>query len=206
MPLRQAASRVRSPLVAVVGTIAFGTLAAIACTTDYQLGKEDVAYGGPNALAGKRPPAGTLDSLQDGGAGGSSGSNNTPKCVAAGGTLAGDGGACSVSFANDVLGAFGNAGCAAAGCHGGVTPQNEPRIEPSDGPGMWAEFQAFTISTGQAYINPCSTDDKESAMGCNLYPAGQVGACGVHMPTTGNVPATVIQTIETWLKCGSPNN
>jgi hypothetical protein len=192
-------------LIAILG-LAFGTALALgACTTDYQLGKEDPLYGGPNALAGQRPPPGTNDLVTDGG-GASSSSGSTPKCVSAGGKLVGDGGTCAVSFAKDILGAFGTAGCAAAGCHGGVTPQNEPRIEPSDGPGMWAEFQAFTISTGKPYINPCSTDDKQSTMGCNLYPAGQVGACGVHMPTTGNVPVTVVQAVETWLKCGSPNN
>lgn len=184
--------------------LASGVLAVGACTTDYQLGKEDPNFGGPNALAGQRPPGATSDNLGDGGAS-STLPGSSPKCVTAGGTLA-DGGTCAVSFKTDVLGAFGTADCANPNCHGGVTPRNEPRIEPSDAPAMWQEFQAFTISNGKPYINPCSTDDKLSMMGCNLYAAGAPGACGVHMPTTGQLAPDVITKIETWLKCGAPNN
>jgi hypothetical protein len=185
--------------------LASGVLAVGACTTDYQQGKGDPSFGGPNALAGQRPPGATSDNLGDGGSAGGALPGSKPKCVTAGGTLA-DSGTCTVSFATDVLGAFGTAGCSDPNCHGGVTPRNEPRIEPSDGPAMWLEFQAFTISNGKAYIDPCSTDDKVSMMGCNLYAAGTAGACGVHMPTTGQIPADAITKIETWLKCGAPNN
>jgi hypothetical protein len=128
-----------------------------------------------------------------------------PKCVTAGGMQV-DSGTCTVSFAKDVLAEFGKAGCADANCHGGATPRNEPRIEPSDGPAMWLEFQAFTISDGKSYIDPCTIDDKKMAMGCNLYAAGQAGACGVHMPSTGQLAPDVVTKIETWLKCGAPNN
>jgi hypothetical protein len=196
--------RFRPSMIAAF-SLASSVVAVAACTTDYQLGKEDPNFGGPNALAGQRPPGATADNVGD--AGGSSGTvpGSSPKCVTAGGALA-DGGACAVSFKTDVLGAFGTADCANPNCHGGVTPRNEPRIEPSDAPAMWQEFQAFTISDGKPYINPCSVDDKVSAMACNLYAAGQAGACGVHMPSTGQLPPDVITKIETWLKCGSPNN
>jgi hypothetical protein len=190
--------------LAAVG-LASGALAVTACTTDYQLGKEDPNYGGPNALAGQRPPGATVDNEDGGGSSATTPIGSKPKCVAAGGTLA-DAGTCAVSFSKDVLAAFGTAGCADANCHGGVTPRNEPRIEPSDGPAMWQELQAFTLSTGKPYLDPCSTDDKQSTMGCNLYASGTPGACGVHMPSTGQLPADVITKIETWLKCGSPNN
>ena len=181
--------------------VSAGLLVA-ACTTDYQLGKGDPPFGGPNALAGQRPPGSTSDVQAEAGAGGST-VGSKPKCVTAGGALV-DGGVCAVSFATDILGAFGTAGCSAASCHGGVTPFNLPRIEPSEGPAMWQEFQAFTISTGKPYINPCSIDDKLSTMGCNVLAAP--ATCGVHMPTTGQLPPDVVTKIETWLKCGSPNN
>ncbi len=190
----------------VLTVITLGAVAIGACTTDYQLGKGDPNYGGPNALAGQRPPGATVDELADGGATTSGGTvGSKPRCVTAGGAVA-DGGKCAVSFAKDVLGEFGKAKCADTQCHGGATPRNEPRIEPSDGPAMWQEFQAFTLTTGKAYINPCSTDDKLSQMGCNLYASTTPGACGVHMPSTGQLPPDVVTKIETWLKCGSPNN
>lgn len=180
-------------------------LLIIACTTDYQQGKGDPPFGGPNALAGQRPPGATTDVQAEGGVVGGGTVGSKAKCVTAGGALA-DGGACAVSFSKDVLAAFGTADCSNPNCHGGATPRNEPRIEPSDGPAMWQEFQAFTISNGKPYINPCSTDDKLSTMGCNLYASATPGACGVHMPSTGQLAPAVVTMIETWLKCGSPNN
>ena len=179
-------------------------IAGVACTTDYQAGKGDPAFGGPNALAGQRPPGATVDVDADGGAV-SNLPGSKPKCVAAGGALA-DAGTCAVTFSKDVLGAFGTADCANALCHGGATPRNEPRIEPSDGPTMWLEFQAFTLSNGKPYINPCSTDETQSAMACNVLAAGAAGACGTHMPSNGQLPAAAVTAIQTWLKCGSPNN
>jgi len=198
---QNARMRFRPSMIAF--TVASVALGIGACTTDYQQGKGDPSYGGPNALAGQRPPGATVDNVAaDGGASSGATPSSKPKCVTAGGTLA-DGGTCAVTFSKDVLGAFGTAGCANPNCHGGVVPRNEPRIEPSDAPAMWQEFQAFTISNGKPYINPCSTDDKQSMMACNLYASS---ACGVHMPTTGQLTPDVITTIETWLKCGAPNN
>ncbi len=200
--------RFRSYRLAAIGvaSIASSALVASACTSDYQLGKGDPSYGGPNALAGQRPPGATSDNVDEAGAQtGGTAVGSKPKCVTAGGSLV-DGGACAVSFSKDVLGAFGTAGCSSPSCHGGATPRNEPRIEPSDGPAMWQEFQAFTITNGKIYVNPCSTDDKQSMMGCNLYATGAPGACGIHMPTTGQLAPDVVTKVETWLKCGAPNN
>jgi hypothetical protein len=196
--------RVRPKLAVSLG-VAVVVAAAAACTTDYQQGKGDPNFGGPNALAGQRPPGATVDVETEGGVPANV-PGSKPKCVAAGGSLA-DAGACSVSLSKDVLAAFGTAGCADPGsCHGGTTPRNEPRIEPSDGPSMWQEFQAFTLSTGKPYINPCSTNDSDSQMACNLLNAGAPGACGVHMPVTGPFPTDAHDKIVTWLKCGAPNN
>ncbi len=173
-----------------------------ACTTDYQLGRNDPSFGGPNALAGQRPPGPTIDTLTgDGGAA----AGSTPKCVVAGGTLV-DAGPCAVSFSKDILSSFATANCNSAECHGGITPRNEPRVEPLDAPTMWQEFQGFTLSDGKPYINPCVADDKQSGMGCNLYEVGVPGQCGVHMPSGSQIPPDVITKVETWLKCGAPNN
>ena len=193
--------RFRTSMIACL-CLAAGVIAVGACTTDYQQGKGDPTFGGPNALAGQRPPGATSDVEGDGGAV-STAPGSKPKCVSAGGALA-DGGTCAVSFSKDILAAFGTADCSNPNCHGGATPRNEPRIEPSDGPAMWQEFQAFTISTGKPYINPCSTDDTTSAMYCNVLAAP--ATCGVHMPSTGQLPTDAVTKIQTWIKCGAPNN
>jgi hypothetical protein len=197
--------RFRPSMIAALPCVALASTVLVvgACTTDYQQGKGDPNYGGPNALAGQRPPGATIDNQADGGPGGTA-VGSKPRCVTAGGTQA-DAGACKVSFATEILSAFGNAGCASPNCHGGVTPRNEPRIEPSDGPAMWQEFQNFTLSNGKPYINPCSTDPATSTISCNLA-AGPPALCGAHMPQGGQLTPADITKIEDWLKCGSPNN
>jgi hypothetical protein len=196
------AMRLRSFLAAAC--LLSAVAAAAACTTDYQQGKGDPLYGGPNALAGQRPPGVTSDVASEGGAPTDT-PGSKPVCVAAGGSLV-DGGACTVSFSKDILSAFGIANCGTTNCHGGATPRNEPGIEPSDPTTTWTKLQAFTISTGLPYINPCTIDDTKSSMGCNMIAEGQAGACGVHMPSGAQLPADAITKINTWLKCGSPNN
>ncbi len=183
---------VRRPSLTVAGA-----LVIVACTTDYQQGKDDPSFGGPNALAGQRPPGPTLDTSDGGGAVGSS-----PQCVTAGGTLA-DGGSCGVSFSKDVIPSFAAAGCATVSCHGGAT---RPRIDPANPPATWQTFQAFTLSNGKPYINPCSTDSALSTLGCNLIAEGQPGACGVHMPIGAQIPQAALDKVNAWLKCGSPSN
>jgi hypothetical protein len=183
------------------GLLAGAIVVVAACTTDYQQGKGDPNYGLANALADQQPPGTTAEFTQDGG--------KTTGVVVGAALKCGtpvDAGACAVSFKTDVLGAFGLANCASASCHGGATPRNVPRIEPSEAPSMYQAFQAFTISTGQPYINPCSTDGTKSGMACNLVAAGAAGGCGVHMPQGAQMPADAIAKINTWLKCGSPNN
>ena len=195
--------RLRSSLLAVA-CLSAAFLAVAACTTDYQQGKGDPSYGGPNALAGQRPPGVTSDVTSEAGAATET-PGAKPACVAAGGTAV-DGGTCAVSFSKDILNSFGLANCGTTNCHGGVTPRNEPGIDPGDPGATWQHLQAFTISTGKPYINPCSTDDTTSTMGCNMIAEGQPGACGVHMPSGAQLPADAVTKINTWLKCGSPNN
>ena len=172
-----------------------------ACTTDYQKGLEDPNFGAPNALAGQRQPGPSSTEASDGGGGGG-GASGVPECVKAGGTLV-DGGPCAVSF-KTILAAFKAANCQTAGsCHGGTTPPNEPRIDPDDPAGMWAEFASFKLSNGGLYINPCSTDPAQSTIGCNVNNAAP---CGAVMPPGVGLPANVVADIDTWLKCGAPNN
>jgi len=167
------------------------------CTTDYQLGLEDPKFGAPNALAGQKQPGPSSQSGADGTPAG-----GTPECVKSGGALL-DGGVCAVSFKTDILTAFQTANCQTTSCHGGASPPNQPRIDPADAPGMWAEFAAFKISNGIPYINPCSIDPTKSSMGCNVNTAAP---CGSLMPPALGLPPDVVTKIDTWLKCGSPNN
>lgn len=176
-----------------------GGALAVACTTDYQKGLEDPNFGGPNALADQTQPGPSSANAADG-----EGAGGAPDCVKAGGALV-DGGACDVSFKDDILKAFGAASCQTAGCHGGTTPQNLPRIDPGDPASMWATFSSFKLSNGKSYVNPCSTELTESAIACSINNAQGAG-CGTVMPQGVGLPTEVIAKVETWVKCGSPNN
>jgi hypothetical protein len=68
---------------------------------------------------------------------------------------------------------------------------------------MYDEWAAFKISTGTPYINPCSTDPTKASLECNL---AATGTCGSKMPLGGNADPALVTKIDTWLKCGSPNN
>lgn len=200
--MREPEQLMRRSVVGVVVVAASAMLAAMACTTDYQLGKDDPAFGGPNALAGQKAPSASseLTAQQTGG------DTSAPfACVTAGGTLVDGGATCPVSFKNDILPAFAASTCAQAACHGGKTPLNEPRIDPAEPEAIYPIFAVFKMSAGNLpYINPCSTDKTKSGIACNLY---ATGTCGVKMPQGGTqMDQAVIDKIEQWLTCGSPNN
>lgn len=182
--------------------VAAAALLVIACTTDYQKGVEDPRYGGPNALAGEKQPGPSSEYLAEEGAIGAGINAGTPECVKAGGALI-DAGTCAVSFSKDVLTTFAAANCQAAGCHGGASPQNQPPIDPADATKTWNGFAAFTLTNGKAYINPCSLDPAVSTIACNVSSAAP---CGSVMPPGIGLPADVVTKIETWVKCGAPNN
>jgi hypothetical protein len=189
--------RAHLSIATCVGSV--GLLIVAACTTDYQKGLDDPLFGAPNALAGQKQPGPTSEMTTGDGGGGRSGA---PACVGAGGTLV-DGGTCEVTF-KAILETFRAANCQAAGCHGGTSPPNQPRINPDDPNGMWAEFAAFKLSNGKLYINPCSTDPAQSTIGCNVDLAKPCGS--QVMPIGTGLPANVVQDIDKWLKCGAPNN
>lgn len=188
------------PLGASVGVVVLAAGFVAACMTDYQKGLDDPRYGSPNALDKQTQPGPSSEALSDRDDPG--GSEDGPLCVRNGGTLV-EGGDCEVSFSQDVLTAFGNSGCHQAPCHGGLNPQNLPRIDPGEPDAMWKEFGSFTLSNGKPYINPCSTDPAESTIACNV---SATGTCGTMMPQGIGLPADVVTMIETWLACGAPNN
>jgi hypothetical protein len=186
----------RAALVALALSLAW----FVACTTDYQQGKEDPDFGDPNALANQKQPGPTSESTVTTGS-----TATTPECVRTGGALV-EAGACTTSFKGNVLAAFLSAGCSAVGCHGGTTPASQPRIDPNDGPGTWAVFAAFKLTNGKILINPCSTDPATSALGANLNPNAPAADRGVLMPPGVVGLPGAIPTIEAWQRCGSPNN
>jgi hypothetical protein len=190
---------------------AYATCAAAgvvaACTTDYQKGLDDPNYGAPNALAGEQQPPSSQDLQKghggEGGTTSSSGGAATPTCVVVGGMLIADAGPCAVSFKTDILGAFGASTCSMTSCHGANPPIYPPHIDPGDPAGMYTTFAGFKLSNGAPYINPCSTDPTKAGMECNL---AATNGCGSHMPQGGQLDPAAITKIDTWLKCGSPNN
>jgi hypothetical protein len=187
--------------------ITSGLVLTVACTTDYQLGTSDPAYGAPNALENQRPPRPTLEgATADGGTSASSSGASTPACVKAGGKLV-EAGACPVSFKTDILKIFGTAAapsvaCTSTDCHGGKTPNAQPAIEPGTPEDTYNGFQAFTAG-GKPYVSPCETDPAKTSILCNV----QAAACGSHMPKGGGqINAADLKKIEDWVKCGAPNN
>lgn len=177
--------------------------ASVACTTDYQKGLEDPNFGLPNALAGQKQP-GPSSAVAEPAS--TSGTATVAGCVKAGQAQL-DGGACTVSFKTDVLGAFATATCDRAGCHGGQTPPSEPRIAPAEPEVMWNLFANFKLTNGKFYVNPCSTEPTQSTIAANVNAAAPPAERGVLMPLGGTGLATdVVQKIEAWVKCGSPNN
>ncbi len=178
-----------------------GTIALVACTTDYQKNLEDPLFGNPNSLANATQPGP--------GTGGTSGTTTaSAACVTGGGKLI-EAGVCAVSFKTDILGDFKAANCQTAGsCHGGATPPNQPAINPDDPATTYAGFVNFKLSTGKVYVNPCSIDDTLSGIAANVDSTAAATDRGTLMPSgvTTGLPATQVTAIRTWLKCGAPNN
>ena len=117
---------------------------------------------------------------------------------------------CTVKFSTDI---FPNMAATAAwqcasemGCHGGKNPASQPVIT-TDPKTTWENFRQFAnIDSTRPYINPCSTDPATSTFLCNVIQG--TGSCGKPMPLTPGAPVDVQAraTIETWIKCGAPNN
>jgi hypothetical protein len=157
---------------------------------------EEVKFGGPNALSkDKAPPTpGENGTVTDGGISGEAGA-----C-----TPAGDG-SCTVSWSKDLVPLFGEDGgwgCSKGGsCHGGAA---SPPINNNDPKQAYDQLRAYKGIRNTPYINPCSLNPDDSTFKCNLSAAP--ATCGSPMPKgTAALPADM-QKLETWLRCGSPNN
>ncbi|HEY8073310.1 MAG TPA: hypothetical protein VIF62_04360 [Labilithrix sp.] len=184
------------PLLLVVAGVAIAVAAA--CTTDYQKGLDDPNYGGPNALVGEKQPPTSSELTGGGGEGGASSSGGGAACG-----MAVDGGPCAVSWSKDLVPAFQmGTSCSIVGCHGqGAAPQ----FDLTNASGAYTALANWKIADGRYYIDPCSTDPTKGALECNVAKAAP--QCGAqHMPTGGQLPDDVLTKIDTWSKCGSPNN
>ncbi|CAN5214694.1 hypothetical protein BH09MYX1_BH09MYX1_46390 [soil metagenome] len=117
-----------------------------------------------------------------------------------------DGGACSVSWKNDIFPMMSSSGvwkCADNKCHGAQA--NAP-YNLSNEDNAYGSLVAWQTNN-KVYLNPCTVDPDASAFSCNLS-----GTCGSRMPYTDNVlgsgpaqPADLAK-LQTWISCGSPKN
>jgi len=125
----------------------------------------------------------------------------------------GEGGvaACAVSWKTDIYPLMQTTGtwkCATAGsCHNGGV---QPAIDPTNATTTYNTLVAYTGVNNLPYIAPNQTDPTKSTFECNISPAP--ATCSIIMPqvsaTIGSMAATAaeIQKVDTWIKCGAPNN
>jgi hypothetical protein len=176
-------------------------VAVIACGSE-----DDTRYGGPAGLSGKKvaPVATTTTTAATG---------TVSPCTDGGvSTLDGSAG-CTVSWSQTIWGKYinGTWQCTNANCHGpqgsAGTSTNSPTIDGTNATNAYIALAAWTGINSEPYINGCSTDPGTSAMDCNLN-----AACSPTMPQAGagvSPPGPTpqeIEDVETWLKCGAPNN
>jgi hypothetical protein len=121
-----------------------------------------------------------------------------------------DGGACSVSFTNDIypkMQSGGTWGCAVAGtCHGGATA---PNLQGSTAASFYTGLATDGVPVNGVtvpVVNPCSTSPTESVFVCVTVPTGATGACSSQMPISTPISAADNATIATWVACGAPFN
>jgi hypothetical protein len=114
--------------------------------------------------------------------------------------------ACAVSWATAVYPIFESTGpgqCASVSCHGGGL--TAPAITDGNAVGTYMTLAAYSLN-GHAYIAAGDTNPANSAIECNLSVVQP--ACGaLPMPAApGSLSATDLQTIDTWIRCGAPQN
>jgi hypothetical protein len=193
---------IRSVAWVVVSSFAVFGAGVIACSAD-----DATRYGPPGGLRGSQLPSptgtatGTTPPQSDGG-------GNPPPSDGGGGG-GGDAVAqsCTVSFKTDIYPKMmpdGTWKCSNAQCHGGGTA---PAIDGASASSAYAQLAKYTIN-GTPYFNAGNADPTKSTFECNVK-----GTCGAaQMPIPGGaVGATAVSggdatTIDTWLKCGAPNN
>jgi hypothetical protein len=175
------------PALATLVAVSIGALTFSGCA-----GSEDYKYGPPGGLQGKKIP-------DPSGGGGDDPPPPPP----------GDGGGqnlnCAVSFKTDLHPLMLNGAwkCGTANCH--QVGATEPPIASDPGAAYTALVARRT--GGKPYFNPNSTDPAQSTFLCNLK--GEAG-CGTKMPIVGTGATAPtpeeLTKVETWVKCGAPNN
>jgi len=214
----------RIPVI-FLGVALVGSAVVAACG-----GEVDTPFGPPNGIVGRSAPqpgnpggssgsgsgsssgsssgSGSGSGSSSGGSGSGSGSGGDAGSGSGGGD-AGDGGQmtqnCTVSWKTQVFPLFMSTGpgqCASAACHGGTNP---PTIADNDPATSLQNLQKYTIN-GKQYVATGSTDPAGSSIECNLGMVTPV--CGLaQMPEApGALDAAQRTTIDTWVKCGAPNN
>ena len=112
---------------------------------------------------------------------------------------------CTVSWTNDVfpmLESTGSGACGSATCH--ANGAQAPTIIDGNAAGTYNSLKGYTIINGKPYIAPGDTNLADSTMDCDLVTA----TCGANrMPLAPGVLSTAqLTTIDTWVKCGAPQN
>ncbi len=207
MCLRRRSMRVHWVLL---GVMLAGAAAPAACG-----GETETTFGPPDGLVGRTAPPPTSTSTTtttttgtgtppppQGDSGsptppGDSGTTGTPET---GGT-----GSCAVSWTNDVfpmLESTGSGSCGSAICHANGAQQ--PNVLDGNATGTYNAFKGYMILNGTGYITPGNTSPTASSIDCNLV----TNSCGAGtMPLApGTLSATQKTTIDTWVKCGAPDN
>lgn len=120
---------------------------------------------------------------------------------------------CDVSFSSNIFPKMKSTGawqCASAsGCHGAGTAPIMNDNSASDTYNALINYQLGNLPTGLQYVIPCVDDPTQSAITCNLIPAG---FCGQRMPLRTRAAIEDVSSddltnvIEKWLSCGAPNN
>lgn len=115
-------------------------------------------------------------------------------------------GACSVSFALDVMPFMrsrdGYTGCGAPGCHD-ARDLLPPRFAPDDPLTSWKALLSYRDATGRAYVVPCKETATDGYMACNLR---YDPTCGRPMPIGHKMKPAELALFDTWLACGAPFN
>jgi hypothetical protein len=101
-----------------------------------------------------------------------------------------------------ILKSTGDGRCASAACHGGAS---SPTITDADPAGSYATLAAYAVN-GIRYIVAGDANPAHSSIECNLGIA--TPSCGLlAMPQPpGTLSAADRQTIDTWVRCGMPQN
>jgi hypothetical protein len=179
-------------------------------------GETDTSFGPPDGLVGRTapPPTATASATTTTTAT-STGTATTPPAGDSGsppaqdsgttGTPEGGTGTCAVSWTTDVfpmLESTGSGTCGSTACH--ASGAQTPTILDGNATGTYNSLKGYTLLNNVGYIVPGDTNPADSAMDCNLV----TSTCGASpMPEApGTLGATQKTTIDTWVKCGAPEN